>query len=115
MKKKLLYLLREKKIWVSCLLSISASGGKLTPFNIFKGEKDSRILKELSKNPHVLNKDKFIGLNKNSGTTLELINTWINKVVLPYTKKFDGNRKFLLVWLRAKTDLNEETNKFFQK
>lgn len=72
------------------------------------------ILKELSKNPHVLNKDIFIGLNQNSWTTIEIINTWINKVVLPYAKKFDGNRQFLLVWDRAKTYLNEETNKLFQ-
>ena len=60
----------------------------MLPFIVFKGEKDGRILKELSKNPHVLNKEVFISLNQNSWTTVEIINTWINKVVIQYKKNF---------------------------
>ena len=53
----------QEKLRVSCLLTVFASGEKLPPFIVFKGEKDGGLLKELSNNPHVLNKDIFIGLN----------------------------------------------------
>ena len=53
----------QEKLRVSCLLIVSSSGDKLPPFIVFKGEKDGLILKELTNNPHVLNKDIFIGLN----------------------------------------------------
>ena len=45
---------------------------------------------------------------------VEIINTWINKVVLPYTKKLNRNRKFLLVWGRAREHLNEDSNIAFR-
>ena len=60
----------------------------MPPFIAFKGEKEKVgcILKKLSNNPHFLKKYIFIGLNQNSWTNIDIINNWINKVVLRYTK-----------------------------
>lgn len=105
----------QEKLRISCLLTISGDGTKLPPFVIFKGEKDGRIIKELNKNNHVINKNIFIGMNKNSWTTIEIINDWIKSIIIPYARNKCNNKKILLIWDRAKTHLNEDTKKLLEE
>ena len=64
----------QEKLRISCLLTIAGDRTKLPPYIILKGEKEDRIIKQLSKNNHVINKNIFIGMDKNSCTTIEIIN-----------------------------------------
>ena len=48
-------------------------------------------------------------MNKNSWTTIEIINDWIKSIIIPYARNKCNNKKILLIWDRAKTHLNEDT------
>ena len=85
----------KEKYRVTCLLSITADGGKLKPFIIFKGKKDAVINKELeefvkSKKYDIITKTQVI-----LGLDGELSIDYINPIIIKYKK---DKQKLLILY-----------------
>ena len=78
---------KQEKCIVSVLLTITADGGKLAPYLIFKAKSGGRIENELQKDEHVLNKQCYISCNENAWATDKILADWFNKIWFPYLKK----------------------------
>ena len=69
---------------VSFLLTITADGGGLPPYIIFKGKRHGKIEKGLEKDINGKNKLCMIGCNDNAWETQDIIIDWFNKIWKPY-------------------------------
>ena len=81
----------QEKCRISVLLTITADGGKLPPYIIFKSKRDGKIENDLKKDLNVINKKCFIGCNENDWSTEEIMIDWFNNIWKPY---LDNNEIF---------------------
>ena len=79
--------LEQEKLRVSVLLTITADGGRLPPYIIFKAKRHGKIEKELQKDIYVKNKKCVIACNDNAWATEDIIIDWVNKIWNPYLIK----------------------------
>ena len=63
---------------------ITADGGKLPPYIIFKGKRNGKIENELKKDINVINKNCFIGCNDNAWATEDIMIDWFNNIWKAY-------------------------------
>lgn len=73
---------------VSVLLTVTADGGKLSPYLIFKAKNQGLIEKNLQKDEYVIKKLCFVSCNENAWSTKDIMINWYNKVWLKYLKEF---------------------------
>lgn len=74
----------QEKCRISVLLTITADGGKLPPYIIFKSKRDGKIENDLKKDLNVINKKCFIGCNENDWATEDIMIDWFNNIWKPY-------------------------------
>jgi len=103
----------QDKCRISILLAITADGGRLPPYIIFKAKKHGNVEKKLQKDLNVITNRCFVVCNENACSTDEIIKDWYLKVWLKYL--FNNNeRKGYLILDRACLKSNELLNLFNQ-
>ena len=67
-----------------CLLTTAASGHKLQPYIIFKGQRKKSLFHELQKMEKVKNKNIFLSTQENAWLYENLFLDYIKKIILSY-------------------------------
>lgn len=90
----------QKKLRLTILVSITASGKKLPLFLIFKGRNKGLNFKELNNHPAINQGKAFIQCNENASCTKESMIEYHNKIFYPYLKKklLSLNDKSLIIF-----------------
>lgn len=72
------------------MLTITADGGKLPPYIIFKGKRNWNIEKYLKKDLNEINKKCFIGCNDNAWDSEDIMIDWVNNISKSYMYNTDN-------------------------
>ena len=83
----------QKKCRITVLLTITADGGKLPPFIIFKAKNKGYVEKLLQKDPNVQLNRCYIACNENAWSTEAIIKDWNSMVWLKhlFCKELDND------------------------
>ena len=85
----------QEKCRITVLLTITAAGGKLPPYIIFKAKNKGKIEKLLQTDPNVQLNKCFVACNQNAWSTEDIIKDWYAKVWLKYlsSNELDNDEK----------------------
>ena len=92
-------------------MSISASGNKLQPYIIFKGQKNKILYQELQQFNELKENKIFLSTQENAWLDENLFIDYLKKVIVPYMP----NKKKLLILDYCPAHYTEETLNFMEK
>ena len=84
----------KEKNRISCILTIAANGNKLSPFIVFKGEKNKKLKSELMNLPDIKNKKIYATTQINAWVDEDIFKEYIINIIIPYKK---DNKKILFI------------------
>lgn len=97
-KKSIIVKAQNQEKWrISALLCILADGSKLPPYLIYKGNKDSPLLKKVLDTNEFVKKKVFYTFNENAWYTAEVMIDWIKQVWKNYIFSLGDQFNSLLI------------------